>query len=58
MMIKGDCEGQILLSHPHTNNEFFFLLTSYYLIFIGETCKRLLENPKFAEIQHGDVILT
>ena len=32
MMPNGDREGQISLSPPHTNNEFFFLLTTKYLI--------------------------
>ena len=27
MMTNGDHEGQIFLSHPHTNKGFFFLLT-------------------------------
>ena len=25
---RGDGEGWIFLSHPHTNNRFFFLLTT------------------------------
>ena len=32
VMTKGDCKGLIFLSHPHTNNGFFFLLTTKYLI--------------------------
>ena len=32
VMKKGDCEGQIFLSHLHTNNRFFFLLTTKYRI--------------------------
>ena len=32
VMTIGDCEGQTFLSHPHTNNGFFFLLTNKYLI--------------------------
>ena len=54
-MTNSDREGQIFLSHPHTNNGFLFLLTSKYHIYIG---KRLPENPKFGEMRHGDVILT
>ena len=32
VMTNGDHEGWIFLSHPHTNNGFFFLLTTKYLI--------------------------
>ena len=32
MMTNGYHEGQIFLSHPHTNNGFFFLFTTKYLI--------------------------
>ena len=31
MMTNGDPEGQIFLSYPHTNNGFFFLLTTVFL---------------------------
>ena len=34
MMTNGDHEGQIFLSHPHTNNGFFFLLTIKYHIIL------------------------
>ena len=30
VMTNGDRVGQIFLSHPHTNNGFFFLLTNKY----------------------------
>ena len=30
VMTNRDPEGRIFLSYPHTNNEFFFLLTSFY----------------------------
>ena len=30
VMKNGDPEGQIFLSYPHTNNGFFFLLTTIY----------------------------
>ena len=33
MMTNGDSEEQIFLSHPHTNNGFYFLLTIKYCIF-------------------------
>ena len=58
MMTSGDHEGRISLSHPHTNNGFFFLLTTKYLILYEKDMKRLPENPEFAEMRHGDVILT
>ena len=32
VMTNGDCKGQIFLSHLHTNNGFFFLLTTRYRI--------------------------
>ena len=47
MMTNGDPEGQIFLSHPHTNNGFFFLLTTKYLIFIvkhGKGLKKILNT--------------
>ena len=34
MMTNGDHEGQIFLSHPHTKNRIFFLLTIKYCIFV------------------------
>ena len=33
VMTNGDHKGQIFLSHPHTNNRFFFLLTIKYQAF-------------------------
>ena len=36
VMKNGDHEVQIFLSHPHTNNGFFFLLITYYLIYTGK----------------------
>ena len=41
MMTNGDPEGQIFLSYPHTNNGFFFLLTTVFY----------LKVPKYAKIQ-------
>ena len=58
MMTIGDREGQIFLSHPHTNNGFFFLLATKYLILYWKGLKRLPENPEIAEVRHDDVILT
>ena len=33
VMTNGDSEERIFLSHPHTNNGFFFLLTTKYRIY-------------------------
>ena len=57
-MTKGDLEGRFFLSHPHTQDGYLFLLTTKYLILYCKHIKKLSENPKLAEIQHGDVILT
>ena len=58
MMTNGNPEGRIFLSHLHTHDGFFFLLTTKYLILYKKDVKRLPENPEFAEMRHGDVILT
>ena len=59
MMTKGDRAGRIFLSHPHTNIGFFFLLTTKHcILYWKKNMKRLPEDPEFAEIRHGDVILT
>ena len=34
VMTNGDPEGQIFLSYPHTNNGFFFLLTTVFIYFL------------------------
>ena len=34
VMTNGDLEGRIFLSYPHTNNVFFFLLTTVFILFI------------------------
>ena len=33
VMTNGDSEGRIFLSYLHTNNVFFFLLTTVFLLF-------------------------
>ena len=58
MKTNGDPEGQIFLSHPHTNIGFIFLLTTEYLILYWKNKKRLLENPELAEMPQSDIILT
>ena len=46
VMTNRDLEGQIFLSYPHTNNGFFFLLTTVFLF-----KNKLPEVPEYAEIQ-------
>ena len=58
MMTDGDREGQIFLSQPHTNNGLFLLFTTKYCILYLKNIKSLPESPEFAEMRHGDVILT
>ena len=40
VMTIGDREGRFFLSHPHTNNGFFFLLTTKYLILYWKGMKK------------------
>ena len=40
VMTNGDHEGRIFLSHPHTNNEFFFLLPTKYFILYWKSMKK------------------
>ena len=47
MMTNGDCEGQIYLPHPHTNNG----LSLNTIIFIFK--KRLQEVLEYTAIQHN-----
>ena len=59
MMTNGNREGRIFLSHPHTNNGLFScspLSTAFYIE--KENLKKFTENLEFAEMRHGDVILT
>ena len=50
MMTNGDREGQIFLSHPHTNNGLFFLLTTKYRILYWKHMKKgfdkILNSPR------------
>ena len=46
VMTNGDPEGQIILSYPHTNNGFFFLLTTVFLFL-----NKLPEAPEYAKMQ-------
>ena len=60
-MTNGDREGRVFQSHFHTYKGFFFLLTTKYLllyVYWKKTWKRLPENFEYAEMRHGDVILT
>ena len=55
MMTKGDPEGRIFLSYPHTNNGFFFLLTTgfiYVYLFIYHLfSNKLTVVPEYAKMQ-------
>ena len=46
VLTNGDPEGQIFLSNPHTNDGFFFLLTTIFLF-----KNKHLEVPEYAKIQ-------
>ena len=46
MMTNGDPEGQIFLYYPHTNNVFFFLLTTVFYF-----KNKLMEVPEYAKIR-------
>ena len=54
VMTNADREGQIFLSHPHTNNRLFFLLTTNTSFYIGKNMKKT-SNPEFADMRHGDI---
>ena len=56
VMTNCDREGWIFLSHPNTNNGFFFLLSTMYHILYWKTRKWLPENPEYSEMQHDDII--
>ena len=46
VMTNGDPEGGIFLSYPHTNNGFFFLLTTVFLF-----KNKLPEVPEYSKMQ-------
>ena len=58
VMAIGDREGQIFLFIPYTHDGYFFLLNTKYLILYYLDMKHLPENPEFAEMRQGDIILT
>ena len=49
MMTNGDPEGRIFLSYPHTNNGFFFLLTTFVYIYFFQN--KLPEVTEYAKMQ-------
>ena len=53
VITNGDTKGLIFLSHPHTNNWFFFLLTIDFLFSIIFTSLWICWDPR----SHDDVIL-
>ena len=59
LMTICDSKGWIFPCHPHINNGLSFPADPLKQHFKFEKLKkRLLENPEFAEMRHGDVILT
>ena len=48
VMTNGDHKGQIFLSYPHTNNGFFFLLTTVFIYFFES---KLPDVPEYAKMQ-------
>ena len=50
MMTNGDLEGPIFLSYPHTNNGFFFFLTSVFF-FNFKISFQKPEVPEYAKMQ-------
>ena len=56
VMTNGNPEGRIFLPHSHTNNGFFFLLTTKYIILYWE--KHEKDFQKLLNTRDGDVILT
>ena len=58
VMTIFDPEGRVFLSQPHTHDGYFFWLTTKYFILYHKDMKRLTESFEFAEMQHGDIILT
>ena len=49
VMTNGDPEGRIVLSYPHTNNGFFFLLTTVFIYL--SIYNTLPEVPEYAKMQ-------
>ena len=53
-MINSDPEGRIFLSYPHTNNGFFYLLTT---VFIYLFLNKLPEVPEYTKMQFHMMML-
>ena len=47
VMTNGDPEGRIILSYPHTNNEFFFLLTTVFIYLFKVSLQKSLNTLGF-----------
>ena len=45
-MTNVDPEGRIFLFYPHTNNEFFFLLTTFFVCLFENKLPEVLEYAK------------
>ena len=46
VMTNGDPEGRIFLFHPHTNNGFFFLLTTVFIYLFQTKISGVLKYAK------------
>ena len=53
MMTNGCLDGKIFLSHPHTIDRLFFLLTIQYCLFIF--FKQFSEVPDYTVMRHNDM---
>ena len=57
-IVDDDHKGWIFLFHPHTNNGFFLFSHHVEQHLLWKEHKKASRNPEFAEMRHGDVILT
>ena len=59
VMTNGDNEGRICLSYPHTNNGFFFLLTTvfiYLFIYFRKSFQKSLKTPLNWDGSHSKAV--
>ena len=55
-MTNDDHERRIILSHPHTNNGFYFLLTIKYLIYIEKKHEKRKDFQKILKTLRWDMV--
>ena len=55
VMTNGDHGGRIFLSHPYSNNEFFFLVNMKYRILSFEKHKKV---PEYTDVRHTYEMVT